>query len=182
MTIEEYNKVKDLKYLDYVVYLQKKYGMASEPYFVFSRTGEWVYIQTSTSKKFLMKNEKIRRLQDGLIIHHVAEDQHYNLSDKYKADLYSKVYQEPKLLCYCDLLEHLLLHILIFEFTQHKRKIPKHLISDVRWCIDGTYPNGDIHNSPATYTHQDLTKYKQAVIDNMDVVKLLLNRIKKDTN
>ena len=112
----------------------------------------------------------------------MGEDSLYNRSDKYKADLYPKIYQEPKLLCYCDLLEHLLLHILIFEFTEHKRKIPKHLISDIRWCIDGTYPNGDLHNSPATYTHQDLTKYKEAVTNNPEVVKLLLDRIKKDTN
>ena len=182
MTLTEYNKIKDLHYLDYVVYLQKKYGFTNGPYFVFSRTGEWVYISTSTSKRFLMKNEKIRRLQDGLIIHHTAEDTLYNLSDKYKADQYPKIYQNPPLLCYCDLLEHLLLHIMIFELSENKRKIPKHLISDIKWCIDGTYPNGDIHNSPATYTHQDLTNYKKAVTDNLDVVKLLLARIKKDTN
>lgn len=182
MTKAEYNKVKDLHYIDYVAYLQRKYGLAKEPYFVFSRTGEWVYISTTTSKKFLMKNEKIRRLQDGLLIHHVAEDALYDLSNKYKADKYPKTYQEPPLLCYCDLLEHLLLHIMIYEFTAHQRKIPKHLISDVRWCIDGVYPNGDLHNSPATYTHQDLTKYKEAVTHNLDVVELLLDRIKKDAN
>lgn len=182
MTIEEYNKVKNYGYVDYVAYLQRKYGMTQGPYFVFSRTGEWVYISTTSSKKFLMKNEKIRRLNEGLLIHHVGEDALYNLSDKYKADQYPKIYQEPPLLCYCDLLEHLLLHIMIYEFTAHQRKIPKHLISDVRWCIDGTYPNGDYHNSPATYTHQDLTKYKEAVTENLDVVKELLDRIKKDTN
>lgn len=181
MTIEEYNKVKDYGYADYVAYLQRKYGMTKEPYFVFSRTGEWVYMVTTTSKKFLVKNEKIRRLQDGLIIHHVAEDKLYDLSNKHKADLYPKIYQEPPLLCYCNLLEHLLLHILIYEITSHKRKIPIHLISDVRWCIDGTYINGDYHNSPATYTH-DLTKYKEAVTQNLDTVKELLDRIKKDTN
>ena len=182
MTIKEYNQVKDLSYLSYVAYLQKKYGYTQGPYFVLSKTSEWVYISTTTSRKFLMKNEKIGRLQDGLIIHHVAEDTLYNLSDKYKADQYPQVYQKPPFLCYCDLLEHLLLHILIFETSAHKRKIPKHLISDVRWCIDGSYPNGDIHNSPATYTHQDLTNYKKAVTNNLDVVKLLLDRIKKDTN
>lgn len=181
MTIQEYNEIKDLKYIQYVTYLQNKYGMTKGPYFVFSRTGEWVYISTTTSKKFLMKNDKIRRLEEGLIIHHVAEDDHYDLSNKYKADQYPKIYQEPALLCYCDLLEHLLLHIMIYELTEHKRKIPKHLISDVKWCFDGTYSNGDIHNSPATYT-QDLTSYKKAVTDNPEVVKLLLDRIKKDTN
>ena len=182
MTLTEYNKVKDLHYVDYVTYLQRKYGLCDGSYFVFSKTGEWVYISTTTSRKFLMKNEKIRRLKDGLIIHHVGEDALYNLSDKYKADQYPKIYQEPPLLCYCDLLEHLLLHIMIYEFTAHQRKIPKHLISDVRWCFDGTYPNGDVHNSPATYTHQDLTNYKKAVTNNPEVVKLLLDRIKKDTN
>ena len=33
MNIEEYNKVKDLKYYEYVDYLQNKYGKPNKPYF-----------------------------------------------------------------------------------------------------------------------------------------------------
>ena len=115
MTLTEHNKVKGFNYEAYINYLHRKYGVPKDSYFVFSKTGEWVYISTSTSKKFLMKNQNIRRLKEGLIIHHVAEDVYYDLSNKYKADLYPKVYQEADFLVYCDLLEHLLLHIMIFE-------------------------------------------------------------------
>ena len=42
MNIEEYNKVKDLKYYEYVDYLQNKYGKPSKPYFKLDDDLNWV--------------------------------------------------------------------------------------------------------------------------------------------
>ena len=101
----------------------------------------------------------------------------YDLSNKYKSDLYTKEYQYSSNLVYCDLLEHFFLHILICE-KNPQRKMPKHLLWDVLWCITGKYPEAELHNSPATY-RQDLECYKKCVVSNMDVLKALLQKIKK---
>ena len=176
MTITEYNKIKDLNYEEVIQYLNNKYGPVKGSYFNFDSDNNWIYHKFN-DKVFLSKNTTIRRLADGLIIHHNLEDMLYDLSNKYKADLYPKEYQYGSNLVYCDLLEHFLLHILICE-KNPQRKMPKHLLWDVLWCVTGKYPEAELHNSPATY-QQDLECYKKCVIGNMDVLKVLLQKFKK---
>lgn len=99
MNIDEYNKVKYLKYLEYCNYLQAKYGIPKKPYF---STG-W------------SKNAKISRTSEGLIAHHKYEDHAILLSTPQIAQNNPYEWQLPENIVYCDYLEHLLLHVLICE-------------------------------------------------------------------
>lgn len=58
MNIQEYEKVKDMDYLEYCEYLQSKYGISTTSYF----TKNW------------SKCSKVTRTAEGLIVHHKFED------------------------------------------------------------------------------------------------------------
>ena len=94
MKMSEYLKVKDMNYGEYCDYLQKKYGMV----------------------KYMYGNPKNNRSAEGLCIHHIREDEVPALSESNNRKKYPQ-YQQPNELVYCDLLEHLLLHIFIGETT-----------------------------------------------------------------
>lgn len=91
--------------MDYVASLQEKYGVPDGAYYLRAeKTGAW------------RKNQKITRLKsDGLYIHHVKEMYQASLSMQLVAKAMPYEAQEPHNLVYCDLLEHLKLHILIAE-------------------------------------------------------------------
>lgn len=99
MDFNEYNKVKTLDYGQYCNYLQNKYGVPKGNYF----TESWV------------KNTKISRTKLGLYIHHIKEDSAIMLSQVDHAKNNPYEYQKAENLVYCNLLEHLFLHILICE-------------------------------------------------------------------
>ena len=99
MNLQEYDKIKNLSYLEYCDYLQKKYGVSSVPYFSIS----W------------SKNPKATRTSEGLVIHHKFEDHAIMLGDPKFASANPYEWQLPENLIYCDYLEHLLLHIMICE-------------------------------------------------------------------
>lgn len=100
MKLVEYEKVKDLTYLDYCDYLQQKYGIGLSDYM----TKSW------------NKNPKVTRTKDGLLAHHKYEDHAIMLSTKEYAMQNPFEWQLAKNIVYCDYLEHLLLHILICEY------------------------------------------------------------------
>lgn len=99
MDSKEYNKIKDLTYIEYCDYLQKKYGIPKGPFF----NSSW------------NKNPKITRTNEGLITHHKFEDHACKLSTREFAMNSPYDWQLPKALVYCDYLEHLLLHVMICE-------------------------------------------------------------------
>ena len=99
MDLQEYNKVKELKYLEYCDYLQKKYGI-----------GKCDYMTKSWSL-----NPKCKRTSEGLVAHHKYEDHAIMLSTKMFAMLNPFEWQKAENIVYCDYLEHLFLHILICE-------------------------------------------------------------------
>lgn len=99
MNMKEYEKVKELNYLEYCDYLQKKYGIAKVPYM----TKSW------------NKNPKCTRTKEGLIAHHKYEDHAILLADPEHAKNNPYEWQLPANIVYCDYLEHLYLHILICE-------------------------------------------------------------------
>lgn len=99
MNINEYNKIKNLNYDEYCNYLKEKYGEAKVDYLTPS----------------LKKNNKISRTKEGLFCHHIKEDSSILLCDPRMASEAPIEYQKKENLCYCDYLEHLLLHILICE-------------------------------------------------------------------
>lgn len=99
MNIQEYEKIKNLNYLEYCDYLQNKYGIGLGPYF----TKNW------------SKNSKATRTKEGLIAHHKFEDHAILLGEVEYAQCNPYEWQLPQNIVYCDYLEHLFLHILICE-------------------------------------------------------------------
>ena len=100
MTVQEYNKVKSFTYLEYCDYLQQKYGLASCAYM----SENW------------KKNSKVSRTKEGLYVHHKYEDHAIMLGNPAYAKKNPYEWQKRENLVYCNLLEHLLLHLLICEY------------------------------------------------------------------
>lgn len=100
MNMDEYQKVKDLTYLEYCDYLQRKYGIGLANYMT----------------KSYNINSKCKRTKEGLIAHHKKEDTMIMLSNKEIAKIYPFEWQLKENIVYCDYLEHLLLHVLICKY------------------------------------------------------------------
>ena len=90
-TIQE---ILDMSYTEYVTYLLKKYGPVPDNFVL------------SDGEHF---NTKIDRSDEGLVIHHIDETVH----DIHPA-LYDLKRHNRSNLVYCDLLEHLILHVKLF--------------------------------------------------------------------
>lgn len=93
----------EMNYEQLVDYLHNKYGLPKKGYFC---------------KGMNTPNPSIKRTKEGLYIHHIAEDRAQNLSNPKQAKESPAEYQEPQMLVYCNMLEHLILHIKIVEKTQ----------------------------------------------------------------
>ena len=106
MNLEEYNRVKDLTYVEYCNYLQNKYGVGRDNYF----SKSWV------------KSKKVTRTKEGLVVHHKYENKAIMLSHVDYAKQHPYKWQCAENLVYCDYLEHLLLHILICEYYLPKSR------------------------------------------------------------
>lgn len=108
---------QNLSYDELCEYLQNKYELPQEAYF--------------TNDSCKCKTAVIKRTGEGLEIHHIDEiyDGCTNLSNKpWHASFESQL---PSSLCYCNLLEHLLLHI--------KINIEKCVSIGTTEIIDGAY-------------------------------------------
>lgn len=103
MNINEFDKVKDMNYFDYCDYLKEKYGEAKDYYMT----------------KSFNKKPNITRTKEGLVCHHIKEYEVPKLSTKGTASYYPYEYQAPENLVYCDCLEHLLLHIMIYKQSDY---------------------------------------------------------------
>ena len=107
MNMDEFQKVKDMTYIEYCDYLQTKYGIGLTDYMT----------------KSFNKNQKCTRTKEGLVVHHKDEDKMIMLSTKEIAEKFPFEWQTKEHLVYCDMLEHLLLHVLICKYPS-KDKIP----------------------------------------------------------
>ena len=96
-----------LSYHDLVRHLINKYGPAQFNYFC-----------TSELKS---KNSKVSRTGEGLYCHHIFEDRGIDLSNRERAKLQPLEWQNKENLVYCNLFEHLILHIKIDILRQKKR-------------------------------------------------------------
>lgn len=101
MKSEEVNKELSLSYQELVAYLLDKYGPAKHDYFV--------------NESCKTKSNKVSRTDEGLLCHHIDEDKAIMLSDTKWAAQNPFEYQKADRLVYCNVLEHLILHIKIFE-------------------------------------------------------------------
>ena len=91
----------ELSYKELVSFLLSKYGAVPGDYF--------------SNETCRSKNKKISRTKEGLFIHHIDEDKAIMLStDKFAVDNPYE-YQRADRLVYCNILEHLILHIKITE-------------------------------------------------------------------
>lgn len=100
----KYQDLLKLNYEDCVNYLKKKYGNVTKNYF--------------SNPQCKSKSQGISRTKEGLYIHHVDEDKAILLADKEQALQNPWAYQLADRLVYCNLLEHLILHIKITEKTK----------------------------------------------------------------
>lgn len=100
---KEIEYIRGLKYFELCKYLQSKYGMPQGDYFV--------------NKSCSTPNQKIKRSNEGLFIHHIQECVFPDLSKKDMALLMPYDYQLAANLVYCNYFEHLILHIdIVLEF------------------------------------------------------------------
>lgn len=90
-----------MTYQELVNYLLKKYGPAKYDYYC--------------NESFKSKNPKVSRTDEGLYCHHIDEDKAIMLSDDRFAPKNPFRYQKADRLVYCNVLEHLILHIKIVE-------------------------------------------------------------------
>lgn len=96
-----YEQMLSMPYNEIVKLLLKKYGTAKHNYF--------------TDRECTIKNKLVSRSAEGLFCHHIDEDKAIMLcNDKYAAQNPFE-YQKASRLVYCNLLEHLLLHVKIAE-------------------------------------------------------------------
>ena len=73
--------------------------------------------------KSFNKNQKCTRTKEGLVVHHKDEDKMIMLSTKEIAEKFPFEWQTKEHLVYCDMLEHLLLHVLICKYPSNE-KVP----------------------------------------------------------
>lgn len=94
------NQLK-MTYDELVDYLLKKYGLAQYDYFC--------------NESCKSKNSKVSRTNEGLYCHHIDENKAILLSNDKFAVNNPFEYQKANRLVYCNVLEHLILHIKIVE-------------------------------------------------------------------
>lgn len=90
-------------------YFKRKYGNVPKDYFVDERCTQ--------------KPKGNTRTNEGLCIHHIDEDKAILLSMPEYAIKNPFAYQKAERLVYCNLLEHLVLHIKIFEFPNPNKNL-----------------------------------------------------------
>ena len=99
--LSPYDQMLSMSYDEIVKHLLKKYGAAKHDYF--------------TDRECTIKNKLVSRTAEGLFCHHIDEDKAIMLSNDEYAARNPFEYQKKNRLVYCNLLEHLLLHVKIAE-------------------------------------------------------------------
>ena len=160
MNLAEYNNIKNLTYREYCAYLQNKYGKPVANYMTVNYN----------------KIAKNSRTAEGLYCHHIFEDMAIKLSEKEFAQKNPFEWQLAENLCYCDLLEHLFLHILICEKPNSNHNITE--ITGLGGVINFMIPElNDVYSgfkSRATWQQN----CHNLILNNKDVYLELVKRFK----
>ena len=161
MNLQEYESVKNYTYLEYCNYLQQKYGIGLCDYM----TKTW------------NKNKKISRTKDGLYAHHKYEDHAILLSNPEYAKRNPFEWQLRENIVYCNLLEHLFLHILICENpSKNKNNNEKVGFGGV---VNFIVPElNDVYSGWSSNQAWQINCHN-IIINNKDVYMLLLKRFKE---
>lgn len=160
MHIKEYEEIKNYTYLEYCDYLQKKYGI-----------GLCDYMRPNWTK-----NAKVTRTKDGLYVHHKYEDHAIMLSNPEVAKNNPYEWQKKENLIYCNLLEHLLLHQLICEYSaENKNDIGKVGFGGI---VDFIVPElNDVYSGWVSKLVWQQNCHR-TIINNKDVYLLIIKRYK----
>lgn len=105
MKREEIWSELNMSYDELVTHLLNKYGPAKYDYF-----------RTESCRS---RNPKVSRSDEGLTCHHIDEDKAIMLNDPQYAVFNPFEYQKADRLVYCNVLEHLLLHMKIVLEPKH---------------------------------------------------------------
>ena len=142
-----------MKYDDYVQYLIEKYGPAQCSYFA--------------NEQCKSKSSKISRTKEGLFCHHIKENAEILLSTPEIARLHPFEYQQKENLVYCNIFEHLLLHIkIVQEYGKNDSSLGIGGVSMITAQINGYY-----NNPPTSGWHVNVF---QLIKDNYDeYIKIL---------
>lgn len=158
MNQQELYKEINMSYDELTEHLQQKYGLAERAYF-----------RTETCKT----KSLITRTNEGLYIHHIKETEIDDLSKPERALAYPWEYQMPNNLCYCNYLEHLLLHIHINIMRVRDRGafvcdgILNHIIPE----LNHIYTDNPVYESKNQLWRNNI---KEQIIDNYEEYKLIL--------
>lgn len=101
MLKEEISYLLKLNYSQAVGFLINKYGTCKYDYF--------------NNENCASENPNASRSKEGLFLHHIDENKYMNLSSRKVAKTYPYAAQKAERLVYCNYLEHLLLHVKIYE-------------------------------------------------------------------
>ena len=161
MKLDEYKNVEKLNYLEYCDYLQKKYGIGLCDYM----TPNWT------------KNPKVTRTKDGLYAHHKYEDHAIMLSHPEYAKNNPYEWQKKENIVYCNLLEHLLLHILICENPAENKNVNERV--GIGGVVNYIVPELNDVYSGWVSKHAWQRNCHNIIINNKDVYMVLLKRFKE---
>ncbi len=163
-SLNYYKALIEMKYNELVEFLLDKYGSAKYDYF--------------TNKTCTSKNKKVGRSNEGLVCHHIDEDKAIMLAEKEFAQKNPFEYQKAHRLVYCNLLEHLLLHIKIAEEPRAKGSNLQEIQGiGGAVCFISRQLN-DAYNG-YEYKRQSSANLASAIKDNYDAYILILRRLRK---
>ncbi len=106
MDKKEIEKQLNMTYIELTQYLQNKYGKSEYDYF--------------RNESCSSVNPQVSRTSEGLFCHHIDEDKAIELSSIKHARNNPYAYQKADRLVYCNILEHLIMHIKISLEPRHK--------------------------------------------------------------
>jgi len=160
MKLNEYKKVENLNYIEYCDYLQDKYGI-----------GLCDYMRPNWTK-----NPKITRTKEGLYAHHKYENCAIMLSHPEYAMNNPYEWQKKENIVYCNLLEHLYLHILICENPSEDKNENENV--GLGGVINYIVPElNDVYSGWVSKQAWQ-NNCHNVIIDNKDVYLILLKRFK----
>jgi hypothetical protein len=113
-TEQEFLREIKMTYEELVEYCNNKYGRVTGSYFC--------------TPEMKSQNSKITRGNEGLIVHHVKEDRAIMLSNKIYAIMQPWEWQCGENLVYCNIFEHLLLHMKITDSLDFIRCITEKVV------------------------------------------------------
>ena len=164
-----YDNIMSLSYDDLVKSLLNKYGKV-----------EYDYFCNETCRS---KNHKLSRTKEGLVCHHIDEDKCIMLCNDQFALQNSYDYQKADRLVYCNLLEHLLLHIKIIEKQEQSGRLQfnlagiggavQYICKQLNDYYNNVIPTVEWINNCISIINQDYDSY-------IAMLKRLHNLIKED--